>query len=156
MSGWKHCTHTCPGNQMGVATSRNLSLNLHGNLGFEVLTAVVTKSDIFWDREPCSPMKVNRRYGGTCPFSRSKNKPSRKQTWKMLPVAYRLLSWLIIWFWKWGRHIFSWRWLSFNGLHGVLPRILEFSSETVHGTFWIRGWVGSKVSLDAVKKIETS
>jgi hypothetical protein len=31
-------------------------------VGCEVLTAVV----IFWDITPCSPLKVNRRFGGTC------------------------------------------------------------------------------------------
>jgi hypothetical protein len=35
------------------------------NVGFEVLTAVVMKSTIFWDITPCSPLKVNRRFGGT-------------------------------------------------------------------------------------------
>jgi hypothetical protein len=34
-------------------------------LGFEVLTAVVMKSIIFWDITPCSAFKVNRRFGGT-------------------------------------------------------------------------------------------
>jgi hypothetical protein len=33
---------------------------------FEVLTAVVMKSTIFWDITPCSPLSVNRRFGGTC------------------------------------------------------------------------------------------
>jgi hypothetical protein len=33
-------------------------------LGFEVLTAVVIKSSIFWDITPCSLLKVNRRFGG--------------------------------------------------------------------------------------------
>jgi hypothetical protein len=28
-------------------------------VGFEVLTAVVMKSTIFWDITPCSPLKVN-------------------------------------------------------------------------------------------------
>jgi hypothetical protein len=28
-------------------------------VGFEVLTAVVMKSSIFWDITPCSPLKVN-------------------------------------------------------------------------------------------------
>jgi hypothetical protein len=32
--------------------------------GFEVLTAVVMKYTIFWDITPCSPLKVNRRFGG--------------------------------------------------------------------------------------------
>jgi hypothetical protein len=33
-------------------------------IGFEVLTPVVLKSAVFWDIEPCSPLKVNRRFGG--------------------------------------------------------------------------------------------
>jgi hypothetical protein len=35
-------------------------------IGFEVLTPVVMKSTIFWDMTPCSPLRVNRRFGGTC------------------------------------------------------------------------------------------
>jgi hypothetical protein len=34
-------------------------------IGFEVLTAVVMKNTIFWDITPCSPLTVNRRFGGT-------------------------------------------------------------------------------------------
>jgi hypothetical protein len=34
-------------------------------VGFEVLTAVVTKRSIFWDITPCSPSKVNPRFRGT-------------------------------------------------------------------------------------------
>jgi hypothetical protein len=33
-------------------------------VGFEVLTAVVMRSSIFWNITPCSPLKVNRRFGG--------------------------------------------------------------------------------------------
>jgi hypothetical protein len=36
-----------------------------GIAGFEVLAAVVMKSTIFWDITPCSPLSVNRRFGGT-------------------------------------------------------------------------------------------
>jgi hypothetical protein len=36
------------------------------NVGFEVITAVVIKSSSFWDITPCSPLKVNRHFGGTC------------------------------------------------------------------------------------------
>jgi hypothetical protein len=48
--------------------------------GFEVHTAVVMKSCVFWNKTPCRPLEVNRRFGGTCcsPFSRRKNKPSKK------------------------------------------------------------------------------
>jgi hypothetical protein len=34
-------------------------------VGFEVLTAVVMKSNIFWDVTKCRPLKVKRRFGGT-------------------------------------------------------------------------------------------
>jgi hypothetical protein len=34
-------------------------------VGFEVFTAVVMKSIIFWDMMPCSPLSFNRRFGGT-------------------------------------------------------------------------------------------
>jgi hypothetical protein len=33
---------------------------------FEVLTAVFMKNSISWDKTPCMPLKVNRRFGGTC------------------------------------------------------------------------------------------
>jgi hypothetical protein len=32
-------------------------------IGFDVLTAVVMKSSIFWDITQCSPLKDNRRFG---------------------------------------------------------------------------------------------
>jgi hypothetical protein len=35
------------------------------NVGFEVFTAVVMKSIIFWDMTPCSPFSCTRRFGGT-------------------------------------------------------------------------------------------
>jgi hypothetical protein len=34
------------------------------NEGFEDLTALVMNSSIFWDITPCSPLKVNRLFGG--------------------------------------------------------------------------------------------
>jgi hypothetical protein len=34
----------------------------------EVLTAVAMESSIFWDIQPCSPVKVNRRFGGPYRF----------------------------------------------------------------------------------------
>jgi hypothetical protein len=35
-------------------------------VGFEVLAAVVIKSSVFWDTTPCSALKLNRRFKGTC------------------------------------------------------------------------------------------
>jgi hypothetical protein len=37
-------------------------------VGFEVLKVVVMKSFIFWDITPCSLLKMNRYFRGTCPF----------------------------------------------------------------------------------------
>jgi hypothetical protein len=36
----------------------------HPLKGFEVLKAVIVKCSVFWDVTPCSPFKVNRRFGG--------------------------------------------------------------------------------------------
>jgi hypothetical protein len=37
-------------------------------VGFEVLTAMIMKSSIFWNVTPSSPLKVNLHSGGTCHF----------------------------------------------------------------------------------------
>jgi hypothetical protein len=39
--------------------------NLVFLVGFDVLTAAVMKSTVFWYITPCSPMKVNERFRGT-------------------------------------------------------------------------------------------
>jgi hypothetical protein len=33
---------------------------------FEVLTTMVLKGSIFWDITSCCPLRINRRFGGTC------------------------------------------------------------------------------------------
>jgi hypothetical protein len=50
-------------------------------VGFEVLTAVVMKTSMFWDITTCSPLKANRSGGRNMspPPSESKNKSSNKQ-----------------------------------------------------------------------------
>jgi hypothetical protein len=63
-------------------------------LGFQVLRAVVMKSSIFWDITPCSPLKDNLRFGGTC--------------------RLQLLEKLIIRPWR--RHVPPKSRLTFNGL----------------------------------------
>jgi hypothetical protein len=58
---------------------QNPNASLKVRVGFEVLTAVVTKNFIFWDITPCSSLKVNRRFGRNIipPSSGSQNKPSK-------------------------------------------------------------------------------
>jgi hypothetical protein len=57
---------------------------------FEVLTAVVMKSTIFWDIKPCSPLRANRRLGETSPPSSwSKHKLSKKPAFTLIScLAY--------------------------------------------------------------------
>jgi hypothetical protein len=41
-----------------------LDEEIRQDVGFEVLTAVVMKSTIFWDITPCDPLKVDGRFTG--------------------------------------------------------------------------------------------
>jgi hypothetical protein len=48
------------------------------NVGSEVITEVVMKSSTYWNITPCSPLKVNQRFGRTYRTpSVSKNKPCK-------------------------------------------------------------------------------
>jgi hypothetical protein len=78
----------------------------NGNyVGFEVLTAVVMKSYIFWDITSCSPIKVNRRFGGTYRLHLqgrriTKQKTSVKAGGKQSPPrkdCHLLSSWFPAW-----------------------------------------------------------
>jgi hypothetical protein len=71
----------------------------------EVLTAVVMKSSVFWDITPCSPLSVNRRW--------------------LLSASRCFIAWLIRRPWRWRQHVPSKRWLTFNGLHGVISQMIE-------------------------------
>jgi hypothetical protein len=60
-------------------------LTVRNYVGFEVLSAVVTKSTVFWVITPCSPMKVNLRFGGSYRLllqdrriSRARNQPDSR------------------------------------------------------------------------------
>jgi hypothetical protein len=46
--------------------SATVLVTVIGDVGFEGLTAVVMESSIFWNLMPCSPLKVNSRFEGTC------------------------------------------------------------------------------------------
>jgi hypothetical protein len=66
-------------------------------VGFEVLTAVVMKSTIFWDMTPCSPVNFNRRFGGTNPHHLQGRRISRARNQK---VASRALKMEAIFFFR--------------------------------------------------------
>jgi hypothetical protein len=56
--GPKGCKSMIKQNKITIETTKKY-------LGFEVLLALVMKSTTFWDIAQCSPLKVNRRFGGT-------------------------------------------------------------------------------------------
>jgi hypothetical protein len=107
-------------------------------LRFEVLTAIVMKSSIFWDITPCSPLKVNRSFRGKCRFhfqNRSQARNERERRWKI-----ELLCWFLAWFilrpWRWRRLFPPKRRLSFNGLHGVVSQKIKLFRYVI---IWILG-----------------
>jgi hypothetical protein len=62
-------------------------------LSESVLTAVVKNSTAFRDITPCSPLKVNRRFGGKCRLRlKVRRKPSKKPTGSSSVLLLGLLS----------------------------------------------------------------
>jgi hypothetical protein len=64
--------------------------------GFEVLTAVVMKTTLFWDITPCSSFKFNRRFGGTYRLhlqgrriSRARNQHEGDRKQSLMPVDFQ-------------------------------------------------------------------
>jgi hypothetical protein len=76
------------------------------HVGFEVFTAVVMKSIIFWDMTPCSPFSFNRRFGETYRLHLQglRNRFSK-------PASKQVVSW---------RYVPPKRLLKLNGLHAVI------------------------------------
>jgi hypothetical protein len=60
---------------------------------------------IFWDITPCSPLRVNRRFGRThrLHLQGRKNKLSKKPAWEQVALGF-LLS-LFFRAWKWRRYV---------------------------------------------------
>jgi hypothetical protein len=86
----------------------------HTLVGFEILTAVAMRSTIFWDITPCSPLKVNRRFG------RIYRLQLQSFSCHLLPRWF--LARLILRPWRWRVYVPLKRRLTFNGLHGVITQ----------------------------------
>jgi hypothetical protein len=86
---------------------------------------------VFWDITPCSSLKVNRRFGLIYRLhpKRRKNR-SRYQhegKWQM-PACHilpRLYFSRLIRHWRWRRYVPPKRWLTSNGLHGVISQKIK-------------------------------
>jgi hypothetical protein len=61
---------------------------------------VFMKSSVFWDLVPCSPLKVNWCFGGTCNL--------------------HLQSWRVSQCWRLTSYVPPERWLAINGLYGFI------------------------------------
>jgi hypothetical protein len=89
--------------------------SLKRNVGFEALSAVIMKSSVFWDITPYSPLKANRRFGGTCRLQLQGQGISQARNQR----ESRLRPW------RWKRHILPKHRLTFHGLHCVISQTIE-------------------------------
>jgi hypothetical protein len=108
-------------------------------VGFEVLTEVVMKSTVFWYITPCSPLKVNRNFGGTYHH----HLQGRRISGAISQHESRWLS---------RTYVPPKRRLTFNGLHSVIVQKIElflkkFLSSLANSSFW-RGTWPHEVSSD--------
>jgi hypothetical protein len=103
------------------------------NVGFEVLTAVVMKSSMFWDKTPCSALKVKRRFGGTCRLHLQGRRISQARSRPCSFACHLLLRWflarLILRPRRWRRRVPQKRRLIFNRLLGVTSQNIEIFNE---------------------------
>jgi hypothetical protein len=90
-----------------------------------LVASSLKKSSIFCNITPCSPLKVNWRFEGTCP-------PLSSASSTAVVVTCWCLAWLILWLRRWRWRFPPKRRLTFNGLHGVIPqKIRLFITATV-------------------------
>jgi hypothetical protein len=96
-------------------------------VGFEVLTAVVMKSTNFWDISPCSPLKVNRRFGRTYRLHLqgriSRARYQRDNRWQA--ECHLLSRWYLVRLirpWRWRQYLLPKRQLTFSVLNGVISK----------------------------------
>jgi hypothetical protein len=126
-------------------------------VGFEVLTAVVMKSTIFWDTTPYSSWKladVSEEYIASI---------FKVEEWAKQETGMKLCSLsdshssLIQRSWRWRRHVPSKRLLIFNGLHGVVSQkteiLLTAVARTPNPTISIRAPMLSLITLSKKKNI---
>jgi hypothetical protein len=87
------------------------------NVEFEVFTAVVMKSIIFWDVTQCSLFSYNRRFGAS------------------YRLTCRFLLKLFLRPWRWRRYVPPKRWLQHKTLHGVTSqKMILFNFRNV---YWV-------------------
>jgi hypothetical protein len=71
---------------------------------------------------PCSPLKINRRFGGTCLHHESQRISHTRNYQSLSSASSWFLTWFILRPWRWRRHVPQKRGLIVNGLHGVISQ----------------------------------
>jgi hypothetical protein len=108
--------------------------NYNSFTGFEVPTVVVIQNSVFWDITPSSLLKVNRHFGGICDLHRQgwRISQAKNQHKTLLATCFMLvLTWLILWPWRWGWHIPPKCQLTFSGLHDIILQKTEYFLNTI-------------------------
>jgi hypothetical protein len=103
-----------------------------------ILTAMVMKSSVFCDITPCSPLNVNRCFGGTWRLH-IQGQPRKKPEWLCLPPTFMLVSCLDYSSTpKWGATCSSETSLDFQRLHSVISQKIDlFMLVYFHWIVWI-------------------
>jgi hypothetical protein len=92
-----------------------------GNIDYVTLkTKSIIKSTIFWDITPCSPLNVNRRFGGTYRLHLQGRRISRERNQRERRCQEP--SRLILLPWRRRQYVTPKHRLIFNGLHGVISQ----------------------------------
>jgi hypothetical protein len=93
---------------------------------FDCLIASWLKCSTSWHITPCTPLKVKRRFGGTCRL--------HLQGQGIRPVRNNheaVNNQSSVWQWKFSRNVLPKRWLTFNRLYGVISHKTELFITTV-------------------------
>jgi hypothetical protein len=107
----------------GSMLFRNVGKLVADCVVYEVLTAMVIKSYVFWYKMQCSPLKVNRRFGGTCRlYFQDLRRSQVGNKVFLLHASFWFLLWLVLRSWSWRWHVPTKRLLSFNEVHSVHRR----------------------------------
>jgi hypothetical protein len=86
----------------------------------EIKSSKKRKSTVFWDMSLCSMVKVNRHFAGIYHLHHHQ-----------VSCCYFAQ---LIWSWRQRRYVPSKRWLTINGLHGVISQKIELFISIAVGT----------------------
>jgi hypothetical protein len=108
---------------------RTIAFNLMREWGTAVLPSTGRRWSLL-DTTPRGPLKVNRRFGGTCVLSlqgrrlnQARNQSEADSKW--IPFSRGFLAWPFLRPWRWRWHVPPKRLLTFNGLHDVTSQNRE-------------------------------